>query len=235
MAKGILTKNGMTIIVDDEDFEWAKKFTWGITCSPKCNTFYARTTWRENGKQVQTKMHRLLLGVADPEIDVDHRNGNGLDNRRLNIRISATFENIGSQNSRRVAGKSSRFKGVCLNNDHGTIRGWRAYITKQGKRIHLGHYPTEIEAAKAYDAKAVECFGEFARLNFPTVLIPEPEITEIYDPFVLSSTKTCNKCGEEFPRNAEYFHKGAMGDGFDGRCKKCKTLLMREYRARTTK
>jgi hypothetical protein len=102
-------------------------------------------------------MHRLFAGA--PGMDVDHINGNGLDNRRCNLRPATRSQNNMNRAKRRGV---SKFKGVSPK------RGkWRAYL-KTGKKQHnLGVFESEYDAARAYDVKAKEMFGEFARVNFP--------------------------------------------------------------------
>ena len=99
-------------------------------------------------------LHQRLMGM---EKGVDHINGDGLDNRRKNLRSCSAQQNVA--NRRKSLGKSSRFKGVCKYRT-----GWRAVI-RHGKPIWLGVYSTEVEAAKVYDAAATELFGEFALTN----------------------------------------------------------------------
>jgi len=103
-------------------------------------------------------MHRLIMG--NPQgMEVDHINGNGLDNRRCNLRVVTTSQNQANQHARR--GRSS-FKGVFKQRSR-----WRARIHVQQKGINLGSFLTEEEAARAYDAAALHYFGEHACLNFP--------------------------------------------------------------------
>lgn len=101
-------------------------------------------------------MHRLIAGALDGEV-VDHINGDGLDNRRCNLRRCSHRENM-----RNRKGHGSRpFKGVEARGNR-----WRAVITLDGKAINLGRYSTAIEAAVAYDIGARKHHGDFARLNF---------------------------------------------------------------------
>lgn len=104
-------------------------------------------------------MHRLIMNDP-PNYDVDHKDGNTFNNLRSNLRVCTKAEN--ARNSRKPKGYDNPFKGVSL------IRGkFRARIGHNGKLFHLGYYLKPEEAARAYDSKAVELFGEFARTNFP--------------------------------------------------------------------
>lgn len=103
-------------------------------------------------------LHKFLTGYAM----TDHANGDGLDNRRANLRPANT--SLNNANRIRVHGKSG-FRGV----DRRPSGRWRASIQRDGRTIYLGTFDTPEEAAYAYDAVAVELFGEFARPNFPTV------------------------------------------------------------------
>jgi hypothetical protein len=107
-------------------------------------------------------LHRFILGISNPKIQIDHKNRNGLICTRENMRIATnqqnSFNQIGAKNS------TSPFKGVCFDKSRNKFA---AYIKHNGKRFALGRFISEIEAAKAYDKRAKELFGEFAYLNFP--------------------------------------------------------------------
>jgi hypothetical protein len=103
-------------------------------------------------------MHTMLTGWSL----VDHKNGNGLDNTRTNMREATNQENARNQHKR--AGTSSQYKGVCFIPVGGR---WMASICLSGRSVHLGYHATEELAALAYDTAAREHFGEFARPNFP--------------------------------------------------------------------
>lgn len=125
-----------------------------------------RTWWRDNRgyvvakiKQRCARLHRVLLGF--PPHDIDHRDGDKLNNRRENLRPCTNHQN--QANSKPHGGK--RFKGVYLQRKSGRFE---AAIHPHGKRMHLGTFSTAEDAARAYDSKAREVYGEFARLNFPT-------------------------------------------------------------------
>lgn len=110
-------------------------------------------------KQGERFLHRKLTGAVGKQ-QVDHINGNILDNRSCNLRIADAAEN--KQNAKINSGNTSGFKGV------GRYDGaWRAYITKAGRQRFLGRFETIEDAARAYDSAAREEFGEFARVNFP--------------------------------------------------------------------
>ncbi len=156
-VKRIPVGDGQYALVDAADYDWLKQWTWHL------HNGYA--TRRENGRTIY--MHREI--VKAPEgTPVDHTNHNKLDNGRRNLRLCTREEN--TRNRRKRAGSSSRFKGV------GYWRrrhNWYATISLGGLPFWLGYFADEIEAARAYDRKAVEFFGEFAGLNFPEEWTPE--------------------------------------------------------------
>jgi hypothetical protein len=109
-------------------------------------------------------MHREIAihaGLPDSP-KYDHRDGNGLNNQRENLRPCTESQN--SQNRRKSVGKTSKFKGVAW---HIRKLRWIATLAHNGKRHYLGYFKTQQSAARAYDAVAREHFGEFAVLNFP--------------------------------------------------------------------
>jgi len=150
------------ILLDEEDRELIQgKALTSAFHSPFSNTKYV--TFYLNGKNVY--LHRFvmsnILGRPLKSTErVDHINGNGLDNRRCNLRLCEHKQNMANQGSRKNT--SSKYKGVTF---YKRDQKWQAKISPNGKTIHLGYFDSEIEAAKAYNRKAVEVFGEFARLN----------------------------------------------------------------------
>lgn len=154
-TKIIPLTQGKFAIVDAEDYAWLSQHKW---CAAKDKaTFYAHRG--SNGRLIL--MHREIMR-APKGLMCDHRNHNGLDNRKSNLRLCTSAQN--QYNKRPKKGCSSRYKGVILRRD---CKKWRAKICLKRKRIHLGDFPDEIKAALAYDDKAIELFGEFAYLNFP--------------------------------------------------------------------
>ncbi len=142
---------GKVAFVDAADYEFVSIFKWRAV-RVTGGVWYAETRLRGN----REFMHRLLLGCG-PREQVDHRNGNGLDNRRLNLR--PTTHALNQATRRCVTGKSG-FKGVMKRGGK-----WRAYITDAGRFRSLGSFATPEEAARAYDAAARELFGEHACTN----------------------------------------------------------------------
>ncbi len=143
-------------IVDAEDYDRLSKYKW---CAVRTGQNWYAKTLDQNGYRLI--LHRLITD-APKGLIVDHINHNGLDNRKSNLRLCTHQQN--NYNQRPYPGKTSRFKGVCLDKRRNKFI---ARIQIYGKRIHLGCFHDEIEAAKAYDKKAKELFGEFAYLNFP--------------------------------------------------------------------
>ena len=152
-----LTQNKIALI-DSSDFEYFNQFKWSAV---KINsTFYAKRSIRlANGKQTAIYMHREILNVPKG-METDHVDHRGLNNQRANIRICTRQENQMNRNSNRDS--TSIFKGVSWEKDR---RKWQTQIKYKGKSKHLGRFFSETEAALAYDKKAKELFGEFARLN----------------------------------------------------------------------
>ncbi len=155
----IQLSQGKVALVDDEDFEDLAQYRWNVAKRKKA-LYVVRHSQLDTGKRTMLYMHRQLL-EAPKGLECDHINGNGLDNRRANLRLCTHAQN---QYNRKSRGGSSRYKGVFLFKAPNT---WQAFIDASHKRSHLGYFRNEIEAALAYDAAARELHGEFAWLNFP--------------------------------------------------------------------
>jgi hypothetical protein len=152
-------------IVDAEDYERFREYKW--YAKKGYSTYYAGSGMRffKDGKYAGVKqklMHRLITN-APKGMMVDHINHNGLDNRKSNLRVCTREQN--SHNLRPYRGGSSKYKGVSRHKRDGVFE---VNIRHKRKLIYLGRFKDEVEAAKAYDKKADELFGEFAFLNFPT-------------------------------------------------------------------
>jgi hypothetical protein len=146
---------GRFAIVDAEDYDRLSQYKWHAAKSRE--TYYAHRG--SNGKTIS--MHREIMRAPKGSI-CDHKNHNGLDNRKSNLRLCTNAQN--QYNKAAKKGCASRYKGVIPREDY---KRWRAKICFGYKRIHLGYFPDQIKAASAYDDKAAELFGEFANLNFP--------------------------------------------------------------------
>lgn len=132
-------------------------YAWQLAPATGAKWRYAVIKPERNGRKYVVSLHRLVMRARPGQI-VDHRNSDRLDNRKSNLRLCTTAENIANMD---IRGGSSRFKGVYRDRDG----RWHAQIGHQSRRYNLGKFKSEVDAARAYDAKALELFGEFARLN----------------------------------------------------------------------
>jgi hypothetical protein len=154
-------KGGHVAVYSRCDHELVSQYKWCAGWTGR--GYYAMSREIVNGKRKTVYMHRLIL--PDAEV-VDHGNNNGLDNRRGNLRACTKAQN--QWNAGKRGGKWSRYKGVFrLFRDGKFVGGWYAQIKANRKSYYLGSFTTEVKAAKAYDAAAIELHGEFAKLNFP--------------------------------------------------------------------
>ncbi len=154
--------DGFYAYVDAADYDWLSRYNWRLRDG------YAYR--REGGRGIL--MHRQIVQVPE-SVPVDHMDGNRANNCRLNIRPCTPGENL--HNARKHCDSRSRFKGVT----HHKSGKWCARCQLAGTMYYLGLFDDEVEAARAYDRKAVELFGEFARLNFPKEWPPERR-AEVY-------------------------------------------------------
>ena len=152
--KEIKLTQGQVALVDDDNFEVLNQFKW---CAQKHrNTYYAIRTILVNDKNKTIRMHNVIMGGKG----VDHINRNGLNDQRSNLRFCTNSQN--HMNRRKRKNTSSIYKGVSF---HKRTGKWMASIGINDKKIHLGYFDIEVEAAKSYNNKAIELFGEFANLN----------------------------------------------------------------------
>lgn len=154
----LVLPSGHVALVDDLDYERVVQAgPW--SARPSSNTTYVqRNVKRADGGGTTQALHVFLLGCNG----VDHRNGDGLDNQRSNLRVATSSQN--SMNRRRRSDNRAGFKGVTWDKHR---NHWQALIYAGGKKRHVGYYDTPEAAARGYDAAARELFGEFARPNFP--------------------------------------------------------------------
>lgn len=161
MKKIRLSKDKFAL-VDDEDFEWLSQWKWHIKKN-ESGKFYAiryqYLDYLETTKRIF--MHRIILKASNL-VKIDHWDGNGLNNQRYNLRFATTSQN--AMNRGKQKNNKSGYKGVCWSTNKNK---WQTSIALNSKNIWIGRFSNIIEAAKAYDQKALELFGEFAVLNFP--------------------------------------------------------------------
>lgn len=153
--KEIPLTQGKVAIVDAADHEWLMQWKW-------CANFQHGLWYAVRAKRPKLiRMHRVILNAPDG-IRVDHKDGDGLNNRRDNIRLCTPQQN--SFNISPQSKSTSRFRGIHQVKSTGK---WECCIKCNGKTRYLGHFDNEEVAAKVYDVAARELYGEFARLNFP--------------------------------------------------------------------
>ena len=155
--KEIMLTQGKVTVVDDEDYAYLSQWKW---CAAKCRHIYkAARAIRDSKKQYTIYMHRVIM-LAPRLIEVDHIDGDGLNNLRSNLRLCSDKEN--ARNSKLPSTNTSGFKGVSY------VRyrdEYRVRIGVDGIYHHLGYFKDPILAAQTYDMAAEKYFGEFAKTN----------------------------------------------------------------------
>lgn len=151
MSKQIPLSQGKFATVDDADYDWLAKNKW---------TYDAKGYAYRKASNVTVFMHRVVLNAPASAV-VDHVNGDGLDNRRDNLRIVTVAQNNYNQRPRKHP-KTSQYKGVSYFKE---VNRWQAHIKKGNERPYLGLYESEIDAARAYNAAARHYFGPYAYVN----------------------------------------------------------------------
>lgn len=155
----ILTNSTKVAIVDDEDYDMLMKHNTSWCVSPHAGVM-TRSKWSFR----PVSMARLILGLKRGELVVaDHIDGDIFYNVRSNLRIASYAQNM--QNRRKHKIGTSKYKGVSFDANR---KSWKSRLKNNRTEIFLGRFSTEEEAAVAYDVKALEIFGKFAKLNFPT-------------------------------------------------------------------
>lgn len=160
MCRRVPLSQGKFTLVSDEDYERVMQFKWSYDNGYASRNAYTKlpdgTVRRE-----RIMLHRFIMGTP-PGMDCDHRNRNKLDNRRCNLRNATRSQNMA--NSPAAPGKKySPYKGVFRFRDG----NWYSEIRVNGKRRYLGQFPTDVDAARAYDRASLAAWGDFAYLNFP--------------------------------------------------------------------
>ncbi len=160
---------GQWTILEPPDYYRLKHFKWFVHGNQ--GKFYAhRKTIIKNEWTKTISMHREIMNAPKGKL-VDHKNGDSLDNRRENLRFATHRQNL--QNRRKTKSKTtSKFRGIFRYRK----KRWASLLKYRGKRIWLGIFDNEIDAAKAYDKAAKKYFGQFARLNFPDLTAEHPAL-----------------------------------------------------------
>jgi len=148
--KEIALTNNMTAFISECDYDRVIEKKWyGLRTKKTC---YVRCT--QNGQL----LHRFILNVNDSSVEIDHKDHNGLNNTRENIKIASRSDNV--KNRRKHRGKS-KYMGVTKHR----FGGWQAQITIEGNQKYLGLFKNEIDAAKAYNHAAITTGNTFYCLN----------------------------------------------------------------------
>jgi hypothetical protein len=153
-----LTK-GKNSIVDAADYDWLMQWNWFAMWNPPTSSFYA---YRASRVGIKVAMHNEILGISGTSLMADHKSGDTLDNRRLNIRPSTYLQN--NANHRMRKDNKSGFHGVCW---HKQAKKWISQCSISGVSKYIGLFPSAEHAARARDAVVFKIYGEFAQLNFP--------------------------------------------------------------------
>jgi len=169
-----LTRDAVAI-VDDADFEWLNSYSWSAV--PRYRTSSAVRKGRAGTGEPRTvAMHRQILGFPTG-FQIDHINGNALDNRRGNLRLAVAQTNSFNRPKPKVA-STSKFKGVLQRKGKTT---WEARVKYDDKAIHLGTFADEEDAAAAYNYGALLMFGDYARPNLGVREAPPDIRAMVYD------------------------------------------------------
>lgn len=161
--KEIKLTQGQIVLVDDEDYEYLNQWKW--SASKYKELYYASTNLPiENSDKKRyktTKMHRVIMNITNSKIHIDHRDGNGLNNQKSNLRTANFSQN--NHNRKKIDNFTSRYKGVYL--DKTRSKPWRVCVSVNYKYLKSKSFYTEQEAAIYANELMSKNHGEFAKLN----------------------------------------------------------------------
>lgn len=160
MSRTISLTKGKHAIVDNDDYNMLLEYSW-YSNESSSHPYAYRSQWVSGeNRSVEIPMHHVVMGCGGEGKEVDHINGDGLDNRKENLRFVTRAQNNWNQKSRKFT--SSKYKGVGWNKRR---KYWESYIQVDNKKHHLGSHQNEEMAALAYDLSALCLRGEYARVN----------------------------------------------------------------------
>jgi hypothetical protein len=152
---------GKFAIVDPEDYPRLAKHKWHLATGSNSSYAVRWTSSKNSRTRKKIRMHRQIIHISIGMV-CDHINGNGLNNRKANLRPATFSQNVCNRPKRKAPARS-RYKGLQWDK---TQRKWKARIQVSGRIIYLGSFASETDAAKAYDKAAKKYHGPFAALNF---------------------------------------------------------------------
>ena len=160
MKEIYLTNSKDVVLVDDEDYKMLIQYKWSFYKSKRSKMGRAQTNIKINNKRTTLLLHHLIIKKPSNKKEIDHIDRNPLNNQKNNLRIVTHSQNM--MNKSNYKNSTSKFKGVYWDKSR---KMWRSAISEKNKRINLGRFTNEIDAAKAYNEKAEELHGEYAYLN----------------------------------------------------------------------
>ena len=170
--KTVPLSQGYFAIIDDQDFARVSRFKWYAKVMRRkdgsVRNVYAAQNVRRDGERTTEKLHRFIMGVTDPKIQIDHIDGTGTNCQRSNLRIATITEN--NRNVRLRVNSTTGLKGVTFHKQRGKFG---AQIKGDGKHRYLGLFASKYAAALAYDEAALELHGDFALTNQMLGLLPK--------------------------------------------------------------